>query len=159
MESKIFSELTRWERRWFNAAVENSMMSKDPSTQVGAVIVDPTGRRRISEGYNGFPQKVKDNKERLSDRDFKYGVTIHAEMNAILFSKCDLTNHHIYTTHPPCICCCNSIIQVGITKVSWIAPSLNYFDRWKDSCLFGRALFEEANVEMMEYDNGSRDRY
>lgn len=151
VKNKIYTELTRWELRWFAAAVENGSFSKDPSTKAGTVIVDPTGRRRISEGYNGFPQKIKDTKEKLHDRSWKYANVIHSEMNAILYARCDLTDHHLFSLTPPCDRCCAHIIQTGITKVYWVSPSKDYWSRWGDGCLFGRDLMEEAGIEMIEY--------
>ena len=147
--SKI-EALSRWENRWIACAAENAYFSKDPSTKCGAVIVDPSGRRRIAEGYNGFPMGIRDDKERLADREFKYGATIHAEMNAILAAKCDLTDHMLFTVTPPCGGCSAHIIQSGISHVAWIRPTPDYWDRWEDSCLFGRRLMGEVDLALME---------
>ena len=65
--------------------------SKDPSTQVGCVIVDPHERRAVSEGYNGFPRGCNDDPEIYQDRDVKYLRTIHAEVNAIITARRDLS--------------------------------------------------------------------
>lgn len=43
-----------WDRRFLKIAREVATWSKDPSTQVGAVIVDPD-QRVVSLGYNGPP--------------------------------------------------------------------------------------------------------
>jgi len=147
--SKI-AGLNRWEHRWIRAAMENAEFSKDPSTKCGAVIVDPDCRRRVSEGYNGLPQLIEDTAERLHDKDFKYGATIHAELNAILFARCNLFNHQMYTVTPPCHRCAAHIVQVGISHVAWLAPTPDYWSRWKDTCMFGRGLMEEAGIFMME---------
>jgi len=148
--TRKYEELTRWENRWIACAAENAYFSKDTGTKCGAVIIDPSGKRRIAEGFNGFPQKIKDNIKQLTDRTFKLSTTIHAEMNAILFAKCDLSFHHMYTTSPPCERCATHIIQTGITRVIWIAPSKDYWDRWEQSCMFAQLLMEDANIEMME---------
>jgi len=150
METKKYEELTRWENRWIAAAAENAYFSKDPGTKCGAVIVDPSGRRRVSEGYNGFPQGIKDDEQKLANREYKYATTIHAEMNAILFSKCDLRFHQMFVTGPPCDRCSAHIVQTGITKVMWMAPTPDYWKRWGDSSLFGRALMYEAHILMTE---------
>ena len=147
--SKI-AGLNRWEHRWIRAAAENSEFSKDPGTQCGAVIVDPSGKRRISEGYNGFPQAIADTSERLHDRSFKYGATIHAEMNAILFARCDLSNHHLYTVTPPCDRCAAHIVQAGISQCAWLAPTPDYWERWEQQVMFGRRLMQEAGMFLME---------
>lgn len=89
--------------------------SKDPSTKVGSVIVD-SNNRIISTGYNGFVSK---NNESLMtfERPLKYHLTIHAEMNALLFAKQDLYNKIIYITHSPCVECLKHILQCGIRTV------------------------------------------
>ena len=56
-----------WDSRFLRIAQEVSTWSKDPSTKVGAVIVD-NRNRVVSMGYNGFPQRVADD-ERLDDRE------------------------------------------------------------------------------------------
>jgi dCMP deaminase len=43
-----------WDLRFLTLAKTVSTWSKDPSTKVGAVIVDKN-RRVVSLGYNGFP--------------------------------------------------------------------------------------------------------
>ena len=58
---------TKWDNRFIDLAKLVGSWSKDPSTQVGAVIVDQKNRI-VSVGYNGFPQKISDN-DRLNDRD------------------------------------------------------------------------------------------
>ncbi|HJU15367.1 MAG TPA: deaminase [Stellaceae bacterium] len=49
----------KWDRRYMALARQVSCWSKDPSTKVGAVIVDNQGRV-VALGYNGFPRKVED---------------------------------------------------------------------------------------------------
>ena len=47
----------KWDRRFLKIAREGATWSKDPSTQVGAVIVDQD-QRVVSLGYNGPPRGV-----------------------------------------------------------------------------------------------------
>ena len=82
--------LKRWDMRFLEMAQLVASWSKDPSTKVGATIVDDD-RRVISVGYNGFPKGVADNK-RLEDRDEKYKMIVHAERNALLFSNTSVKN-------------------------------------------------------------------
>ena len=87
VRNKTYSELTRWELRWMGAAAENANMSKDPSTKCGTVIIDPSGKRRISEGYNGLPQRLPDTKETLNkhrykvDREFTINDNLIKQLN------------------------------------------------------------------------------
>ena len=68
-------------------AILASMRSKDPSTQVGACIIDGD-KRILSTGYNGFPQGCSDDEfpwnrdESLGETKYQY--VVHAELNAIL---------------------------------------------------------------------------
>ena len=56
-------------------------MSKDPRTQVGAVIVGPDLEVR-STGFNGFPRGIVDWPERLQDKPTKLRLIVHAEVPA-----------------------------------------------------------------------------
>ena len=49
----------KWDRRFLRLAREVASWSKDPSTKVGAVLVDPLDNTIVSLGYNGFPRRVK----------------------------------------------------------------------------------------------------
>ena len=71
-----------WGNRYTCLAKEISTWSKDPSTQVGAVVIGNNGEV-LSQGYNGFPRGIKDTAARLKDRERKYNLVVHAEMNAI----------------------------------------------------------------------------
>jgi dCMP deaminase len=85
----------KWHNRFLDLAKFISGWSKDPSTKVGAVIVDKN-KRIVSVGYNGFPKDVKDD-NRLYDRESKYLIIIHAEINAILFANKSLDDCILYT--------------------------------------------------------------
>ena len=64
--------LDKWDNRFYDLAAYIADWSKDPSTKVGAVIVDPKNKRIVSTGFNGFPFGVEDTAERLENRDVKY---------------------------------------------------------------------------------------
>ncbi len=89
--------------------------SKDPNTKVGCVLVSPDGRE-VSTGWNGFPAGMKETAE-LWQRPHKYERVIHAELNAILNARRDLTGWTIYSTLLPCTQCCLAIIQSKIGRV------------------------------------------
>lgn len=137
-----------WDFRFLSLAKLVSNWSKDPSTKVGAVITDPNNRI-ISIGYNGFPQGVADD-NRLDNRDTKYKMIVHGEMNAILFANKSLDNCTLYT-YPfmPCPRCSAMIIQTGIKKV---ISYKNSIDRWEEEFKLSRSLFNEANIEYYEYE-------
>lgn len=140
--------LNRWDYRFLDLAELISSWSKDPSTQVGAVITD-SNNRVISIGYNGFPQNIVDD-NRLNDRDIKYKMIIHGEMNAILFANKSLKNCTLYT-YPfmPCSRCASMIIQTGISRV---VSYNNVPERWKSEFELSQILFKEADIELKLYE-------
>lgn len=138
--------MTKWDERFLALAQHVAGWSKDPSTKVGAIIVD-SNQRVISLGYNGFARGVDDSPERLSNRDTKYKMTVHAEMNAILFAKTDLIGTVLYTwPFMPCAHCAAAAIQVGISQV--IAPPSSN-PRWTADFTLSKQMFEEAGVGLM----------
>lgn len=135
-----------WHQRFLDLAQHISGWSKDPSTKVGAVIVD-NQRRIISTGYNGFPRGVDDSGDRYENRDVKYEMIVHGEINAILFARQDLQNTTLYTwPFMPCSRCAGIVIQSGIRRV--VAP---YCDnhRWVSSFEITKRMFGESGVELM----------
>jgi dCMP deaminase len=136
---------TRWDRRFLDLAKLVGTWSKDPSTQVGAAIVD-SARRVVSVGYNGFPRGVEDTEERLNDRDLKYSMVVHAECNAMLFAREPLGGCTLYTwPFAPCSACAGMIIQSGITMC--VAPKNNN-PRWVESIKISQKMFTEAGVAL-----------
>jgi len=132
-----------WNNWFLGLAQYISTASKDPSTKVGAVIVDEE-RRVVSLGYNGLPRGIEDTKERLENRDLKYKIIVHAERNALLFARGSIKGCTIYT-YPmmPCAVCASMIIQSGIKKV--VAPKSDN-PRWIQDMELSTKLFEEAGV-------------
>ncbi|MEW7974528.1 MAG: dCMP deaminase family protein [Candidatus Thiodiazotropha endolucinida] len=141
--------MTKWDTRFLGLAAYISAWSKDPSSQVGAVITD--GNRIISLGYNGFAAGVEDKQERLGDRDCKLNLTIHAEENAMIFAKRDLTGCTVYVTHPPCPRCASKLIQEEVGRIVYIAPSGDFLSRWADDLKLSSEMYREAGVEVTSY--------
>ncbi len=138
-----------WNEYFLNLAREASTRSKDPSTQVGAVIVGDKNQI-ISVGYNGFPRKIKDSEERLKNREIKYKYIIHAEINAILNVGRSVEGFTLYTwPFQPCADCTKLIIQAGIKKVLAPKPNKEILDRWGDSIELSQNMFYEAEVELI----------
>lgn len=144
--------LTNWDKRFLDLAEFISSWSKDPSTKVGAVIVD-NQNIIVSVGFNGFPRGVKDD-DRLQHRDTKYPIIIHAENNALMFAKRPLDNCTIYT-YPfmPCPKCAGMIIQSGIKRVVSY-KNTTHRQRWEIDFEISRGLFRESNVELEEWPHG-----
>ena len=70
----------RWDRHFLDLALQHARISKDPSTQVGSIIVGPD-LEFLSAGANGFPRGILDTPQRLNDRDTKLKIVVHAEVN------------------------------------------------------------------------------
>lgn len=133
-----------WDSKFIGLAEHISSWSKDPSTKVGSVITDENNRI-VSVGYNGFPKGIEDD-ARLDDRSTKYELTVHGEINAILFAGRSLKGCTLYTwPFQPCARCATIVIQSGITRV--VSPK-NTSERWKDSFEMSTNMFAEAGVEL-----------
>ena len=128
--------------------------SKDPSTKVGAVIVDDKNRV-VSMGFNGFPRGTSDAEQRYGDRELKLKQIIHAEINAILFAKQDLAGCTLYVTPlAPCAQCASVIIQSGITRVVSLPNREN--SKWIEHMKLAQTNFKDANVSFEVLDFHSR---
>jgi dCMP deaminase len=133
----------KWDKRFIELARFISTWSKDPSTQTGAVITDPS-RRVISVGYNGLAQGVEDTPERLNNRDIKYKIIVHCERNALLFAGRSVENCTLYTwPFMSCATCAAMVIQAGIKRC--VAPFSDN-PRWKDEFELSQQIFREAGV-------------
>jgi len=141
----------KWACRFILLAKEYSSWSKDPSTQVGAVAVDPKTRRVLSGGYNGFPRGISDTKERLDNRDIKLQLIVHAESNMIYNatrSGISLEGSYLYVWGlPVCTDCAKAVIQVGIDTVFVAESCLNKKEYWTQSWENTKLLFDEAGVK------------
>lgn len=138
-----------WDQRFIKLAQHFASWSKDPSTKVGAVIVNDE-RQVLGHGYNGFPRGVDDCPERYADRKQKYPRVVHAEMNAILNTGVPmaLKGAWLYVTLFPCCECAKAVIQTGITKVFVPIQAAN--DRWSESHRFSEDMLREAGVELIQ---------
>jgi len=149
------TSIQKWDCRFLRLAEEISTWSKDPSTKVGAIIVND--RRIISTGYNGFPRGIADD-DRLTDRVMKYPRVVHAELNAIFNAArngqpvdgADIYVHGL----PVCHDCAKAVIQSGISRVVMLksfAPSMN---KWLTDWEISLDMFNESGVEVVIYDGG-----
>jgi len=136
---------SHWDRRYLLLARHIAAWSRDPSTKVGAVIV---GERKqiISLGFNGLPQGVVDSEDRLVDRDTKYKLIVHAEMNALAFAERRVEGSTLYTwPFMPCARCAGIVIQHGIKRI--VAPFEDN-PRWNDDFQTSSMMFKEAGVDL-----------
>ena len=147
-----------WDEYFMGIAYLSAMRSKDPSTQVGACIIDED-KKIIGIGYNGFPIGSNDDEMPWNKEgeflDTKYPYVVHAELNAILNSIKSLKNCIIYVTHFPCNECAKAIVQSGIKKVIYFSDK----HKDKDSTKASRRILENAglNIKKIEIDKKNID--
>lgn len=141
---------TKWASRFIDLAFLVASWSKDPSSKVGAVITKD--KRIISMGFNGFPSGTLDTDKLYTERERKYLRVVHAEKNAILFAKQDLTGCNLFATHFPCCQCAAFIIQSGISRVFIPKQDKGFLDRWYEHIRESLCMFHEAKVSPILYD-------
>lgn len=142
----------KWINHFIKMAELVSTMSKDPNHKIGAVIVDKNNRV-VSTGFNGFAKGIDDNSERLNDKEIKRLLMLHAEENAILYAKQDLTDCDIYVYgYPSCIHCTSIIIQSGIKTIYYRNSKKDnaVSEYWKTNLEMAKKLAEEAGVNVIE---------
>jgi dCMP deaminase len=142
----------KWDIRFIKLAQEVSTWSIDPSTKVGCVLVK--NKRVISTGYNGFPKNISDNFDRLMDREQKYEITVHAEVNAVTTAALhgvSTEGSTAYITLMPCSRCASVLINAGVTAVCVLANPVTP-DRWLSNFILASNLLAEAGVTYQTID-------
>lgn len=144
----------KWDLRYLSLAQLVSTWSKDPSTQVGAVIVD-ADNRIVSLGYNGFAAGVEDDPLRYQDRTIKYELVIHGEENALLWADRNLLRGATIYTYPfmPCPRCAAKIINSGIIRVVTIGATKDVLTRWAKPFELTKLQFKETKINLKIYDS------
>ena len=135
-----------------------SQRSKDPSTQVGACIINDQ-KQIVGLGYNGFPNGCDDDEFPWDKEgeDNKYLYVIHAEINAINNKNMgDIRGTTMYVTHQPCHECAKSIIQSGIKKVIY-KNSMEHNPRYQVSIRASKKMFRASGIELTQYVMCSTD--
>lgn len=117
--TKPANEVSKWDLRFMVRAASIAQWSKDPSTQVGCVLVRPD-KTVASEGYNGLAPQIKDTEERLTNRELKYAFIDHAEENALDYCRDHYPmvgfTAYVYPIHS-CTKCFAKLLKHGITRI------------------------------------------
>jgi dCMP deaminase len=140
-----------WDDYFMGISLLSAMRSKDPSTQVGACIVN-SENKIVGIGYNGFPIGCSDdelpwNREGNNELEKKYLYVVHAEQNAILNSTTKLKGCKIYVALFPCNECCKLIIQSGISEIIYMDDKYAETDSVKAS----KIMLDMAKVKYKKY--------
>lgn len=136
-----------WDEYFMGVALLSAKRSKDPSTQVGACVVNED-KRIIGIGYNGFPTGCKDElfpwgKTDTNRLNTKYLYVVHAEPNAILNCTSSLKGATLYVTLFPCNECAKLIIQSGIKKIIYMCDKY----RNEESYVASRRMFDAVGIK------------
>jgi dCMP deaminase len=136
-----------WDEYFMGIALLSAERSKDPSTQVGACIVDQ-GNKIVGIGYNGFPRGCSDDvlpwaRKSEDVKETKYPYVVHAEVNAIMNTTVMLHNAKMYVALFPCNECAKMIIQAGIKEIVYLSDKYSETDSVKSS----KRMFEMAGVK------------
>ena len=146
-------------------AITWALMSKDPSTQVGAAIYS-TDNRVLSCGYNGTPVGWADEDfpwgkgyEGEDKKYEKYSYVVHAEDNAVRnFKKYNpnvecLKGATIYVTLFPCSNCAKIIVEAGIKKIVY----LHDFYANTPDVINSKKYLKDNGVEFFQYESVNVD--
>jgi dCMP deaminase len=135
-----------WDEYFMGLAHLSALRSKDPTTQVGACIVN-SDKRVVGIGYNGLPKGCEDDvfpwHNQGAHLDTKYPFVVHAELNTILNNTTSLKNCTLYVSLFPCNECAKAIIQSGITKVVYEDDKY----ATTDAVIASKKMFDAAGVE------------
>lgn len=150
-------EYLSWDEYFMGIALLSSLRSKDPSTQVGACIVN-ADKRILSMGYNGMPRCCSDDEYPWEKDDeplkSKYLYVCHAELNAILNCAVgSVRDCTVYTTLFPCNECAKAIIQSGIKEVVYMEDKYSS----SDSVLASKRMFDTAGVKYRLYKLSNKE--
>jgi dCMP deaminase len=143
-----------WDEYFMGVALLSAKRSKDPSTQVGACIVNQKNKI-VGAGYNGLPAGCDDDSfpwEKQGEfLQTKYPYVCHAELNAILNNiGMDLHGCRIYTALFPCNECAKAIIQSGISEVIYLSDK---YER-TDAFIASKKMLDSSGVSVRKMDPG-----
>ncbi len=104
---------------WLKLAQVTAEKSKDPSRQVGCILVHPDLNVQRSGGYNGMLMGVTET-DAMWTKPNKYSYVCHAEFNAVaLAARCGQVTEGCtaYITCYPCMGCARLLVQAGIKRI------------------------------------------
>jgi dCMP deaminase len=138
---KKFFELSKFQAELF---------SKDKSTKVCALFINPESLHVLSMGFNGMPRNIDETIEKRWERPQKYKYVVHAEANGI-YNACrsgvSLKDSICIVNFFPCSNCAKALIQVGIKEIISNYPDFkhpNYGDDFK----YSLEMFNEAKIQI-----------
>ncbi|XP_040892182.1 deoxycytidylate deaminase-like isoform X1 [Toxotes jaculatrix] len=150
--TKKREDYLEWPDYFMAVAFLSAQRSKDPSSQVGACIVNQENKI-VGIGYNGMPNGCDDDllpwSRSADDRlETKYPYVCHAELNAIMNkNSADVKGCTMYVALFPCNECAKLIIQAGLKEVVYLS------DKYHDTpeMTASRKLLSMAGVQFRQF--------
>lgn len=133
-------------------AYDLASKSLDPSTQLGAVLLDYDGDI-VGEGFNHFPKGV-DPKHWHGPKDGKYARVAHAEVSAIL----DAARWGNSTDGSTLVCpwascdnCAKYMVEAGVTR---LVRHIEHDPQsaWVTSIELGDEIMRDGGIEIIEIE-------
>jgi len=126
-------------QEYMRLTIKAAKKSQDPETQVGALLVAPSGTV-LAESCNKLPTGVVREYDRVRN-PLKRNYIIHAELSVILKAPRNVPDCSLFTTLYPCEHCAAAIVEAGIKKV--------YYKDDKPNTVTA-AMFLEAGVQAVK---------
>jgi dCMP deaminase len=111
-------------------------------------------KKVLSTGYNGLPKNLSDSLDILHDREKKYELTVHAEVNAVTTAALhgiSTEGATAYVTFNPCSRCAAVLINAGVTSVYSYGGSI-IPTRWLENFILASRILAEAGVDYSTID-------
>ncbi len=136
---------------YISLATTYASRSKCVSLKVGCCLV--RGDTVLGLGVNGTPKgmpnccDVYPNGKDDSHHEWSNIHEIHAEMNSILHSKCDLTGATAYVTHSPCMNCLKHLIAAGIERIVY----KERYNKTTDEMLDNMVKYSQGLIQIVQF--------
>lgn len=140
------NKVMNWDEWFMKLAHVTAERSKDPSRQVGCIIVSPDVKYQRSGGYNGMVAGVAETPA-LWQRPLKYNYVCHAEANAVAMAArhgSSLDGCTAYVTCYPCLACSRLLIQAGIQRI--VVPKGQIAKGYAEEVVTAQDLLKEAGI-------------
>jgi dCMP deaminase len=139
-------DVPSWDDYFFSIAEVVATRSKDPRTQVGAVLVDAKTHRIVSVGYNGFPVGASETEE-LWQSPEKFKHVIHAEVNCLAHAPSSFNCRELTLYLPiwPCPICAQYIASHPDLDIAQIKVRSDYYHSERAA-----QILHDAQIEVIE---------
>ncbi len=136
----------RWDIRFLQLAMHIREWSKDPSTKHGTIIVEPSTRRVVGMGYNGFVRGCPVAEDEV-ERPEKYSRVVHGEMNAMMQAGDLCRGATAYVTSGVgCDRCTVHLLQAGIARFVFLNGNEDYWSRWGEAAEKSLSYINELGI-------------